>query len=244
MKSLSIEGFHASESTSFFQSDSRYQRKEQQQDASNEGSTIIHLDEENSTMQKDDSEIPKDEATNEILLVEISKSAEKGSETTPSFFLGSETTNLVTHRVDTDHTESSGRYPDAPVLEPGDLATVKLELKTSITSVLQDTLTGDLKTRNCTQKVFCKENSTGGAPAAASGSDTSQLSTEPEHEKLPQPCIDSKEIDTGWQNGVHFIGLATSSNVTPHEVADDQNTSKQDISTKRTDELPSFDLGF
>ena len=88
MKSLSIEGFHASESTSFFQSDSSCQRKEQLQDVCNEGSTTIHLDEENSPMQKDDSEISKDEATNEIHLVEISKSAEKGSENSPSFFLG------------------------------------------------------------------------------------------------------------------------------------------------------------
>ncbi|XP_027081831.1 uncharacterized protein [Coffea arabica] len=244
MKSLSIEGFHASESTSFFQSDSSCQRKEQLQDVCNEGSTTIHLDEENSPMQKDDSEISKDEATNEIHLVEISKSAEKGSENSPSFFLGSETTNLVNHMVDTDHTESSRRYLDTPVLEPEDLATVKLELKTPITSVLQDTSMGDLKSRNCTQQVFCKENSTGGTAAAASGSDTSQVIAEPKHEKLPQPCVDSKEIDTRWQNGVHFIDLATSSNSTPREVADDQNISEQDISSKRTDEFPSFELGF
>lgn len=88
MKSSSAEGFRASQSSGFFQSDSRYERKEQLRHVCNEGSTILDLDKQNGMMRKDNSEISKYEALNEVLSVEVSKSAKKGPETASSFFVG------------------------------------------------------------------------------------------------------------------------------------------------------------
>ncbi|KAL3499012.1 hypothetical protein ACH5RR_041744 [Cinchona calisaya] len=238
MKRSSAEVFHASRSSSSFQSDSGYQTKEQLQDVCNEASTIVHPDKENRTTHKDNSEIPKDEAINEVLSVEISKSANKGTKTASSFFVGSGATNNSIRMVDIDYIESSRMHPDAPVLGTKGLATLEVDSKTSIASVLKDPSTGDLKSGNCSEQVYCKDNPT---EATASGSDTSQLSVEIEHEK---PCAYREGTGTRWQTGVHVTGMATSSDGTPHDVTDYQNISEQDTSRKKTDEFPCFDLGF
>lgn len=64
-------------------------------------------------------------------------------------------TNISTHMVGIDYTESNRRHPGAPVLETECLATLELDSKTSIASVLQDASTRDLKNGNCIEQVSC-----------------------------------------------------------------------------------------
>lgn len=236
IKSSSADGFHASQSSGCFHSDSGYQRKEQLQDVCNKGSPTVDMNEENQKTWKDNCERLKDEAVN-VLSAEIIESTKAGSKTTSSNF-GSGATNISIHMVDRDYTESSQRFPDALVLETKGLATLELDTKPCIPSALQDASTGYLKSSNYTEHISCKENPTGGT---VSGSETRQFSMEVEHKK---PCAYSEEIHTGWQNGVTVIGMATSSGSSCHEVDDDQNISDLDKCTEKTDEFPSFDLGF
>ncbi|CAI9093450.1 OLC1v1028952C1 [Oldenlandia corymbosa var. corymbosa] len=195
---------------------SSFFQKENMQDAYDAGSKHMDTDEEKAR-KPETHEISKCKDMEQVLSDEIAESDKTGFKPASSFFVK--------------------KCEEGPGLEPKSLATLEKGLKSRNVAVLLDRASEYLECGNRAGLVSGREKPTEGAPPVL-GLEMHQFSMKQELQNASQPRGASKEIGGRWLNGDQVIAAATNGE------SDSRIISKQNLETKKRDDVPSFDLGF